>query len=112
MEIDAKATFRLRLDQLFVELDQAMNLARGATQTVTLDQQPIGRLSRMDALQNQAKAKAQLARRAQSRTRILHAVDRLKTGAFGYCLKCRDQISFKRLNLDPAVPKCISCARR
>ena len=45
--------------------------ARGTQgqRTVDLDQQAVGRLSRMDALQNQAMAKAQAARRA----RFLHS---------------------------------------
>ena len=46
-------------------------------QTVTLDQQAVGRLSRMDALQNQAMAQAQARRRAAERQRIHAALARM-----------------------------------
>ena len=103
--------FRKQLSQMLKALSIGEDLGRDATRTVTLDQQAVGRLSRMDALQQQAMAKAQSARRAQSLTRIQVALARIDNGEVGYCLDCGGAISAKRLGLDPAVPKCISCAR-
>ena len=42
--------------------------------------------------------------------RIDDALRRLDTGRFGHCLYCGDQISMKRLNIDPAVESCGVCA--
>lgn len=85
---------------------------RGADgqKTVELDQQAIGRLSRMDALQNQAMAKATGARRAAQRTRIHAAFARMNDGEFGYCEDCGEAIPTGRLDLDPCATKCVSCA--
>lgn len=83
---------------------------RDAQAIVTLDQQSIGRLSRMDALQNQAMAKAQQTRRDAEATRLRAALARLEAGEFGYCEECGDDIAPRRLELDPAAVKCISCA--
>lgn len=41
--------------------------------------------------------------------RIDAALRRLEHGVFGLCLYCGDQISMKRLDLDPAVMSCGVC---
>ena len=79
--------------------------------TVTLDQQSVGRLSRMDALQRQAMAQATARRRQGRDTRITAALARIEEGEFGYCQDCGEEISVKRLTLDPTLPTCVSCAR-
>lgn len=78
--------------------------------TVELDQQSVGRLSRMDALQQQAMAQAQARRRATRRARIDAALKRMTEDEYGYCEDCGDDIALKRLLLDPTAPKCLSCA--
>ena len=79
--------------------------------TVTLDQQSVGRLSRMDALQRQAMAQATERRRGARGTRIAAALKRMDEGEFGYCQDCGDEIGVKRLDLDPTIPTCVTCAR-
>lgn len=86
--------------------------ARGAEgqQTVELDQQAIGRLSRMDALQHQAMARASAGRRAVERRRIAAALARIEEGEYGWCAECGEEIAAGRLRIDPAAPTCVSCA--
>ena len=91
-------------------LDLGDSLGAEERQTVELDQQSVGRLSRMDALQRQALAQATGRRRAARRTRILAALMRVETGEFGYCQNCGEPISEGRLKLDPTLPNCIGCA--
>lgn len=86
-------------------------LGEAGQRTVELDQQSVGRLSRMDALQNQAMAKANGARRQAERTRLHAALARLDAGDFGYCDACGEDINPKRLALDPGVTICVECAR-
>ncbi|NRP11663.1 RNA polymerase-binding transcription factor DksA [Aliiroseovarius sp. xm-m-379] len=57
-----------------------------------LDQPAVGRLSRMDALQNPAMAQAQAAQRHAQRQRIHAALDRIEDGAFGFCEDCGEDI--------------------
>lgn len=104
------ARFTARLQEELKELD--LDDARGeeGQKVVELDQQAVGRLSRMDALQNQAMAKATGARRAALRQRILMALARIDEDEFGYCEDCGDEIAIGRLELDPSAPKCVSCA--
>ena len=93
----------------------ALEAASGATgaarRPVELDQQSVGRLSRMDALQNQAMAQGEERRRTARRTALRAALRRLEDGEFGWCDGCGETIAEKRLALDPTVTRCIDCAR-
>lgn len=106
-EDDARQALRA-LEQ---RLDAEDALGAKGQQTVTLDQQAVGRLSRQDALQAQAMAKATQARRNQQRQRIAAAYERLKDGEYGFCTECGEKIATERLALDPTIPTCVSCAR-
>ena len=103
--------WRARLETLRDEL--AEEAARGVqgTATVTLDQQAVGRLSRMDALQSQAMAQASQQRRSLRLAAIGAALQRIEEGEFGYCSDCGEDIAPARLEHDPTVTRCISCAR-
>ena len=105
-----QAEFRKQLQELLQELDSQDVLGREAQETVTLDQQSVGRLSRMDALQQQAMAKATQQRRSQLKQRAMAALSRMEEGEFGYCSACGEEIPPKRLQLDPTVVSCVSCA--
>ena len=105
-----QARFRDMILARLQELEQDDALGEAGKATVELDQQAIGRLSRMDALQNQAMARATGARRDLERRRLLIALEKLDGGEFGYCEDCGDAIAIGRLELDPAAPKCVDCA--
>ncbi|MGQ7792747.1 TraR/DksA family transcriptional regulator [Faunimonas sp. B44] len=77
---------------------------------VELDQQSVGRLSRMDALQGQAMAQAADRRRRARRGQIEAALRRMADGEYGYCLECGAFIGLKRLEIDPAAALCVACA--
>ena len=77
---------------------------------VELDQQVQGRLSRMDALQGQAMAQATIQRRRVEIAQIDAALRRMEAGEFGYCVECGDDIAPKRLELNPAIARCVDCA--
>ena len=105
------AEYRTRLHDLADDLALQDDRGQQSQQTVTLDQQSVGRLSRMDALQQQAMAKAVQTRRNQMHMRIAAALRRIDEGEFGYCVQCGDDIAERRLDLDPSIPICISCAK-
>ncbi len=92
------------------ELEAILAQAQDGAEAVELDQQRVGRLSRMDALQGQAMALAAKRRRQLELRRIAAALQRLEEDAYGYCVRCGDEIGCRRLELDPTVPTCIRCA--
>jgi len=77
---------------------------------VVLDQQSVGRLSRMDAMQGQAMAKAVQVRRDGRGRAIEAALARMQDGEFGWCDSCGDFIGLGRLDLDPTLVRCRDCA--
>ncbi|MFC3003734.1 TraR/DksA family transcriptional regulator [Falsiroseomonas tokyonensis] len=81
-------------------------------EAVTLDQTSVGRLSRMDAMQQQAMALATERRRAGTLARIEAALVRIEAGEFGWCVHCGEPIAPGRLALDPAIAHCVTCASR
>ena len=85
---------------------------REARKAVELDQTSVGRLSRMDAMQGQAMALAQQRRRDLELQRISSALQRLKAGEYGDCLRCGEAIASRRLAFDPAATLCIDCAEQ
>lgn len=109
--VDTKKMKKLlaaRREKLFTLIDVGEE-----TRTDTeLDQQRIGRLSRMDAMRQQAMEDETGRRRDKELLRIASALDRIESEGFGYCTACDEPIAFKRLENDPATPLCISCAHK
>lgn len=78
---------------------------------VTLEQDSVGRLSRIDAMQLQAMALAQARRRKSERGAIDEALRRVDEGEYGYCVKCGEDVAPARLEHSPSVTTCIECAK-
>ena len=94
------------------ELAEEDRLSAEARGPVTLQQDSVGRLSRMDAMQQQQMALAGEKRRQSERSRIAAALHRLDQGDWGFCLTCGEEIAAKRLEHDPSVATCVGCAAR
>lgn len=110
MSVDSKIA-RQRLVSLKNELEALRVLSEDARATVTLDQQSVGRLSRMDALQGQAMAQASERQRMAELAKINAALKRLDGDEYGECLECGEEIPEKRLDIDPAAALCVKCAK-
>lgn len=99
-----------------LEIERAELLAlsdatKQARAPVALDQQSVGRLSRMDAMQQQSMDVAREGRRRDRLAILDAALKRLEQDDYGYCLSCGDDIALARLQIDPAVTQCIGCQR-
>ncbi len=112
MEWNSKdcAEFRHLIKDRLRDLEQDLERGESGTDTVELDQQTIGRLSRQDALINQAMSQAQQSRREIEKTRLKRALERLDEDEYGYCEDCGETIARKRLLLDLAATRCVECA--
>ncbi len=102
--------FEARMREELTALAAAGEGARADRAPVALDQQSTGRLTRMDAMQQQAMAVATQARRATRMQALTAALNRVAAGDFGECVRCGEEISDKRLQLDPTLTTCIACA--
>lgn len=95
------------------ELEQVSALSAESRETVVLDQSSVGRLSRIDSLQQQAMAKATEQKRIAELARIDAALQRIAQDEdeYGYCTGCGEEIAAKRLAIDPSATLCIKCAK-
>ena len=105
------AAIRAALEAELAGLAEASAAAAEARRPVALDQQSVGRLSRMDALQVQAMARAVEGRRQGREARIRAALGRLDEGEYGFCLGCGDDIPAARLAIDPTTARCVACSK-
>ena len=101
---------RDRLLKLREELESIAETSDEAATVVELDQTKVGRLSRMDALQAQAMAKASGLRHEAMLRNIEAALRRIDDGTYGLCRDCDKPINPKRFEFDPTALRCIDCA--
>ena len=104
--------YRRRLLELCAELEAAEEQGNVDGDTVELDQQRQGRLSRMDALSAQAMTRATGQRRRAALQQARAALGRIESGDYGLCLECDEDIGAPRLDFDPAARLCIACASK
>ena len=104
--------FRKLLEDLREDLLSTSAVRDETSSTVHLDQQSVGRLSRMDALQSQALAKAGKERAERKLLMIAAALKRIDQDKFGECMECGEPINPKRLEIDPTTLYCIDCAQQ
>ena len=102
--------FRDALESRRAALRALADAHRSDGDPVELDQTRVGRLSRMDAMQGQAMARATGARRKIELKRIETALARIDTGDYGYCVSCDEEIALRRIELDPSSLTCVACA--
>jgi DnaK suppressor protein len=106
-QIDELKALLLKQRDALLELEQT---GTEAAAIVELDQTRVGRLSRMDALQEQAMSQERARRREIQLLKIAKALKRIELDDYGYCNECGEDIAFRRLVFDPATTLCIDCA--
>jgi len=90
------------------ELEAMLKSSTEGARPVDLDQ-PIGRLSRMDALQQQHMVQAGRENAQQRLQRVQAALALFARDEYGYCRLCEEPIGFARLNAQPEAPLCLEC---
>lgn len=108
MKIDL-GEYRQRLTEELARVHDDLIEAKQAAGTVVLDQSSVGRLSRMDAMQQQAMAQDILSRLDLRRRKLQAALVRFESGGFGHCCQCDAELELERLRHDPAVVFCADC---
>ena len=105
-------------DEQYAELHRALlslreelvGLLKRTDELDTVDlEQPIGRVSRVDAIQQQQMAAARHRRHALQLKQVVVALKAVADDEFGYCKRCGDPIGYLRLNARPETPCCVPC---
>ena len=102
------ASLQRQLEAMGVELDAMLSGSAEAARPVELDQ-PIGRLSRVDAMQHQSMLTANRAAAIRRRQQVDAALRRIDEQDYGDCASCGDPIDLRRLEARPEAPLCVGC---
>jgi len=70
---------------------------------------PIGRLSRMDAIQQQHMSRAGRSAYVRRLSQVETALETVAGGSYGECRSCGDPIALARLTARPETPFCLPC---
>lgn len=108
-DVEVVRAFAQRLRQELDETVRSIEESKEYRAPVELDQQSVGRLSRMDAIQQQAMAQDLSCRRQRRKVALERALSTIQDGAFGYCTKCGEPIAVRRLEIDPTFNTCVRC---
>ena len=103
--------FRALLLDRQTELHELSDISAQSRGAVELDHASVGRVSRIDAIQQQSMALASERRREQEQQRIKSALARMDDEEYGYCIACGEAIPEARLRFDPSIATCVSCAK-
>ncbi|AOE50634.1 TraR/DksA family transcriptional regulator [Kangiella sediminilitoris] len=98
-----------KLHQLETELMDYLGLTSEAGQAVELDQARQGRVSRGDAMQQQAMVNASHVRDQKHLLAVRNALKRVASGDYGFCLECGETIAPERLDIAPDTELCLDC---
>lgn len=108
----------LQLAELQLLLERAQEDVVQGLLASTADARPvdlglsIGRLSRVDALQQQQMARARRQRVEVRLHQVRAALSRIQSGNYGACVQCAEPIGYARLQARPESPVCRDCQSR
>ena len=109
MEDDEIERLRKKLEELAQEIGQYLRDSELSAAAVEPDK-GLGRLSRMEAMQDQQLVLEMRRRKKRQKLEIQNALDRIGAGKYGKCAFCGKKISFDRLEAFPEVQTCVTCA--
>jgi DnaK suppressor protein len=104
---ELKAIINHQISSIREEISELTEL----TKPITLDNS-IGRLSRMDAINNKTINEKALRDKKRILQKLERAAERFNENKAGRCLKCGEAIPFGRLKIMPYTTRCVKCAGR
>ncbi len=93
------------------ELETVLESSAASSKPVALDT-PIGRLSRMDAMQQQQMVIASRRTQSQRLQLLRNALQAIARDSYGDCRHCEEPIGYERLKVRPESPFCLACQSR
>ncbi len=104
-----QTTLRLKLLEQETSLQNLLKENKDTSKPVQLDQQALGRVSRIDAIQQQKMAIANRTNQEFTLVQIMQALRKVQEDDYGYCQECNMPIPYKRLLIRPETNLCIQC---
>ena len=110
MDVDEKNKIRTKLADEIKETRTKVSKYLELSQPIS-PENAIGRVSRMDAINNKSVLEAAL-REAQSKLiQLKKIIKKIESSDFGLCKICKKNIPFGRLMIRPESELCVNCAK-
>ncbi|RRO20261.1 TraR/DksA family transcriptional regulator [Flavobacteriaceae bacterium 14752] len=104
-----KEAIKNQLDKEIERLQKQIKNYKALTKPIA-PENAIGRVSRIDAINNKSVLKNALRKAEQRYNGMLKVYDRIDDEDFGQCAKCHDKIPLQRLMIMPESRFCVKCA--
>ena len=108
MNREQRQGYKDKLEAVLLEIEDYLSKSEDAAEAVSPDKS-LGRLSRMEAMQDQQLVMEMRRRKKRQLAEIKAAISRLEMGSYGTCIFCTKEIPAERLEVSPETQTCISC---
>ena len=98
------------IDSEIVKTEEVIEEYKELTKPIA-PENAIGRISRMDAINNKTINEAALLKAETKLKNLEYALSRVDDPEFGLCAKCKDKIPVQRIILMPQSRFCVRCAQ-
>ena len=93
------------------ETKKDISILKELTKPIT-PENAIGRVSRMDAINNKSVNEAALRSAIKKLTLLESAFQKINHKDFGLCVRCKNEIPIQRILLIPQSNRCVHCASK
>lgn len=105
-----KKDFKKKINEEIKKMEERIAQIETMTQPIA-PENSIGRISRMDAINNKSVSEAALRSAKRKLAKLKNALTNVDMPNFGKCSNCKRPIPPARLMLMPESTKCVNCAR-
>jgi len=100
-----------KIEKLIVQYEADVKSTEAMTQPIK-PENSLGRISRMDAINNKAVMEVSLRNKKAKLSKLRIALDNINNEGFGLCSSCKKPIQAGRLMFMPESTRCVRCAGR
>ncbi|MGZ2368474.1 TraR/DksA family transcriptional regulator [Ancylomarina sp. YFZ004] len=111
MTQDEKINIKNQIEEKIIKFKDDILKLVDLTKPISPDS-AIGRISRMDAINNKSVNEAALRQKKNQLKALEYTLNHLSDPGFGKCIKCGREIPLGRIMLMPESKKCVACASR
>ena len=111
MEANERKQLKDRITVLISEGEHEIQMLEEHVQPIS-PENSLGRISRMDAINNKGVAEASMRNKKKKLTKLKMALGHIDDEGFGICEDCKRGIQAARLMYMPESTKCVRCAAR
>lgn len=111
MDSSTKGELKRKMKKMITSLQNEIIELEELTKPIS-PENSLGRITRMDAINNKSVAEASLRNRKRKLSKIRIALAKIDKDGFGICSRCKKNINPQRLILMPESERCVNCASR